>query len=85
MTKNEKMQSLDLYGGVLLIMESASTSETSVNLYQATVRDVQEDSHFHTRLCENVKSHPVKSYQRCLNSVVKQPKIIWVIFTSFGL
>jgi hypothetical protein len=33
-----------------LMMETASTSETSVNVYQTTQRYNPEDSHLHTRL-----------------------------------
>jgi hypothetical protein len=42
---------------IALMMESASTSETSVNFYQTTQRNNPEDSHLHTRLRENLKSH----------------------------
>jgi hypothetical protein len=38
-------------------MEAASTSETSVNFYQATRRNNPDDSHLHTRRRENHKSH----------------------------
>jgi hypothetical protein len=40
-----------------LLMEAVSTSETSVNLYETTRRDIPEDSHLHTRRRENLKSH----------------------------
>jgi hypothetical protein len=44
------------------MMEAASTSETSVNFYQATWRNNLEDSHLHTRRRENLKSHnPLQS------------------------
>jgi hypothetical protein len=39
------------------MMEAASTSETSVNLYQTTRRNNPEDSHLHTHRRENLKSH----------------------------
>jgi hypothetical protein len=32
-----------------LMMEAASTSETSMNLYQTTRRNIPEDSHLHIR------------------------------------
>jgi hypothetical protein len=32
---------------ITLVMEAARTSETSVNFYQTTLRNNQEDSHFH--------------------------------------
>jgi hypothetical protein len=38
------------------MLEAAGASETSVNLYQTTRRNVSEDSHFHTRRRENLKS-----------------------------
>jgi uncharacterized membrane protein YGL010W len=41
------------------MMETASSSETSVNLYQTTRLNIPEDSHLHTRLRENLKSHHV--------------------------
>jgi hypothetical protein len=39
------------------MLEAVSTSETSVNSYQTTWRNMPEDSHFHTRRRENLKSH----------------------------
>jgi hypothetical protein len=39
------------------MMEAGSTSETSVNFYQTTQRNIPEDSHPHTRRRENLKSH----------------------------
>jgi hypothetical protein len=42
---------------IALMMETASTSETSVNLYQKTRRNNPEDSHLHIRCRENLKSH----------------------------
>jgi hypothetical protein len=32
---------------IALMMEEASTSETPVNFYQTTRRNIPEDSHFH--------------------------------------
>jgi hypothetical protein len=46
-----------------LMMEAASSSETSVNFYQTTERNIPEDS-LHTRRRENLKSHLVF---RCLS------------------
>jgi hypothetical protein len=34
-----------------------STPETPVNFYQTTWRSIPEDSHLHTQLHENLKSH----------------------------
>jgi hypothetical protein len=42
---------------IALMMEAASTSETSVNFYQTTRRNNPEGSHLHTRRRENLKSH----------------------------
>jgi hypothetical protein len=41
---------------IALMMEAASTSETSVNFYQATRHNNKEDSHLQTRHRENLKS-----------------------------
>jgi hypothetical protein len=40
---------------IALMMEATSTSETSVNFYQTTRRNIAEDSHLHTRCRENLK------------------------------
>jgi hypothetical protein len=42
---------------IALMMEAASTSETSVNFYQTTRRNNPEDSHLHTRRHENLQSY----------------------------
>jgi hypothetical protein len=42
------------------MMEAASTSETSVSMYQTTRRNNPEHSHRHTRRRENLKSHLCK-------------------------
>jgi hypothetical protein len=42
---------------ISLMIEAGNTSETSVNFYQNTQRNNPEDSHLHTRLLENLKSH----------------------------
>jgi hypothetical protein len=47
---------------IALKMEAASTSETSVNFYQTTRRNIPEDSHLHTRHRENLKSHLFTNY-----------------------
>jgi hypothetical protein len=41
------------------MMEAASTSEMSINFYQATQRNTPEDSHLHTHHHENLKSEIV--------------------------
>jgi hypothetical protein len=38
-------------------METANTSETSLNFYKTTRRNNPEDNHFHTRRRENLKSY----------------------------
>jgi hypothetical protein len=45
------------YALIALMMEAANTSETSVNFYPTTRRNTPEDSLFHTRRRENLKSH----------------------------
>jgi hypothetical protein len=47
----------------MLMMEAASTSETSVNVYQTTRPNNPEDSHLHTRRRENLKSHLLNLYE----------------------
>jgi hypothetical protein len=42
---------------IALMMEAASTSETSVNFYQTTRRNNPGDDHLHSRRRENLKSH----------------------------
>jgi hypothetical protein len=42
---------------IALMVEAASTSDTSVNVYQTTRRNIPEDSYLHTRRRENLKSH----------------------------
>jgi hypothetical protein len=43
-----------------LMIEAASTSETSVNFYKTTRRNNPEDSHLHIRRRENLKSQLVR-------------------------
>jgi hypothetical protein len=42
---------------IALMMEAASTSETSANFYQTALRNNPEDSHLHTCRPKNLKSH----------------------------
>jgi hypothetical protein len=44
------------------MMEAVSTSETSVNFYETTRRNIPEDSHLHIRRRENLKYHRDKDY-----------------------
>jgi hypothetical protein len=43
--------------GIVLTMQAASTSETSVNFYQSTRRSSPQDSHLHTCRRENLQSY----------------------------
>jgi hypothetical protein len=40
-----------------MTIETVSTSETSINFYETTQRNIREGCHLHTRLRENLKSH----------------------------
>jgi hypothetical protein len=44
---------------IVIIMEAARISETSVNAYQTTRRNNPEDSHLHVRRLQNLKSDDV--------------------------
>jgi hypothetical protein len=48
-----------LLGWVDLMMEAVNTCETSTDFYQTTWRNIQEESHLHTRRRENLKSHSI--------------------------
>jgi hypothetical protein len=50
--------------GAMLLMEAASTSETSVNICQTTQRNNPEDSYQHTRRRENLTLHKTKYHLR---------------------
>jgi hypothetical protein len=43
------------------MMEVVSITETTVNFYQTTRRNIPQDSHFHTHRRENLKSHHEQS------------------------
>jgi hypothetical protein len=47
---------------IALMIEAVRTSETTVNIYQTTLRNIPEDSHLHTRRCENLKSQSVTGW-----------------------
>jgi hypothetical protein len=57
---------------IALMMEALSTPETSVNFDQTTRRNIPEDSHLHTRHCENLKNltwmktHQMLVYSDCV-------------------
>jgi hypothetical protein len=42
---------------IALVTEAASTSETSVNLYRTTWRNIPEDSRFHIHRRQKLKPH----------------------------
>jgi hypothetical protein len=42
---------------ITLMMEAASTFETSINFYQTTRCNIPEDGNLHARSLENLKSH----------------------------
>jgi hypothetical protein len=50
---------LHYQGDECLMMEAASTSETSANFFQTTWCGIVEDSNLYTRHRENQKSHKV--------------------------
>jgi hypothetical protein len=53
--------------------KAISISETLVNFYEATWRNILEDSHLHSRRRENLKSHYRKAYgpKYCLRGFEK--------------
>jgi hypothetical protein len=50
---------------IALMMEAASISETSVNFYPTTRRNIPEDSHLYIFRRDNLKFHPI-SHKRDL-------------------
>jgi hypothetical protein len=57
---------------IALMMEAASSSETSVNFYQTTRGNNLEDSHLHTRRRKNLKSHPLQVLFRVMLTCVQK-------------
>jgi hypothetical protein len=45
-----------VYRAIALMVETAKTSETSINFYETTRCNTPEDSHLHTHRRENLKS-----------------------------
>jgi hypothetical protein len=45
-----------------MTMEAASTSETPVNFYQTTWRNIPGDNHLYTRRRENLKSYVLSKF-----------------------
>jgi hypothetical protein len=62
---------------IVLMIETASTSEASVNFYQTVRRYNPEESHFHTRCRENLKSYFVIYAHN--HNLFSKPSIIRVI------
>jgi hypothetical protein len=54
---SSKFTDLHHQGANALLIEAASTSETSVNFYHTTQRNNPEDSHLYTRRRKNLKFH----------------------------
>jgi hypothetical protein len=53
-----------------VMMDAVSNCETSVNSYQTTRRNTQEEIHLHTRRRENLKSHLFQvSFTECFDPV----------------
>jgi hypothetical protein len=46
-----------LAASIIRAVKAASTSESSMNFYQTTRRNIPEESHLHTRRRENLKYH----------------------------
>jgi hypothetical protein len=67
---------------IVLMMEAASISETSVIFYPTTRRNNPEDSLLHTRRRKNIKSHLVNLYggggggNTSLRSEIRSPSLI---------
>jgi hypothetical protein len=57
-----------------LMMEAVCTSETSVNLYEATRHSIPEGCHIHIRRRENLKSHSQLSIRLTFTGVVCFPE-----------
>jgi hypothetical protein len=56
------------------MMEAVSISETSVNFYENTRRNITEDSHLHTHRSKNLKFHLfIKQcgLTECLDQVIR--------------
>jgi hypothetical protein len=69
-----------------LTMEALSFSETSANIYQTTHCNIREDSHLHTRCCENLKSPWECLFAKSdlyLRNVIKTERYSDLIFYRF--
>jgi hypothetical protein len=61
---HSKVLSASIIRIIALMMEAASISETLVNFYKTTRRNIPEDSQLHTRRRENLKSHIFTVFRR---------------------
>jgi hypothetical protein len=66
-------------GAPSLKMEAARTPEISVNFYQATQQNNPEDSHFHIRRRENLKSHTEELVLRSSRFREQQQQQLWAV------
>jgi hypothetical protein len=66
------------------MMEAVSTSETHVNFYQTTWRNIPEVSHRHTRRRENLKSssslHGLGESPVSVSSIVVSVSIVFLVY-----
>jgi hypothetical protein len=67
-----------------MMMETASTSEKSVNYYQTTRRYNPEDSHLHTHRSEYLKSclPMVAFYCQCVGLIISIPIMALFLFMN---
>jgi hypothetical protein len=71
------MLTASIIRAIVLMMEAASSSKTSVNFYQTTRRIFPEDSHLHTRR-RDLKSFPLV---RSTSYLVKQIMLVRTLFS----
>jgi hypothetical protein len=71
---------------ITLMMGEQCPSEMLVTVYQITWRNIPGDSHLHTRVHENVKSH--RAYGNCHYTTVYYSQVIkkyaCLYLTDFG-
>jgi hypothetical protein len=53
-------------GAIALMMETVSSSETKVNIYQTIRRNIPEHNHLHTRLREKPEISPISIVFTCI-------------------
>jgi hypothetical protein len=63
------------------MMEAVSTSETSVNFYQTTRRNIPENSYLQTRHRKNLKSHQM--FISFLNYLKYNSYLTFIVFCIF--